>query len=169
MSKVLQAPSNPRASPPMPLYLTARIDILPDGRFRHDGSEPAIIVPVRDRYGLICDCVAYLDDDPGEWWLKEGDQSPVLGARELAIASAWGDPIAAHPTPEAWIKAGGIGICVLDWGVSLLDLFDGIPRVETNHLPSPVAAALADRIHKNFFKSVPFVERPRKEAHNAAA
>ena len=43
-------------------------------------------------------------------------------------------------------------------------------RIESiDEVKAAVAAALADRIHKNFFKSVPFVERPRKEAHNAAA
>ena len=95
----------------------------------------------------------------------------VRHAAELALAasSAWGDPITAYPTPAAWIEAGGKGIAILNWSSRLLDLFDGVPRIETKHLPPRTATVLADRLRKNFFKSVPFVERPRKETHNAAA
>lgn len=152
----------PKKPSPVPLFLTARIDIQPGGRFRLDGSEPAIIVPVRDRYGCICDLVAYRNDDPGSWLLKEGARCPILGARELAGAEIGGGPIPLFPTPADWVDAGGCGVCILDWGAPLFNLFWAAGEIELRHLDCTVQRAIRDRLWKNFQWDIPRIYSGRK-------
>ncbi len=167
MSEVLKATTTARGAPPMPLYLTARIDVLPDGRFRHEGSKPAIIVPVRDRHGLICELVAYLDGDPGSWLLKEGDQCPVLGAKELAGAPMVPGAIELSPTPADWVAAGGCGVCIIDWDAPLFDLFRDV-EIELRHLDSAVQRAMRERLWQNFRQDIPRIRGGGKRGRHAA-
>ena len=47
----------------------------------------AVLVPVHDRWGELVDAVAYYPDEPGQWWLRFGDEVPVLGIQALADAA----------------------------------------------------------------------------------
>ena len=161
---VMERPAKPS---PLPLYLTARIDILPDGRFRLDGDKSAIIVPVRDRHGLICELVAYLDGDPGSWLLKEGDQCPVLGAKELAGAPMVPGPIHLFPTPSDWVDAGGCGVCIIDWDAPLFDLFRDV-EIELGHLEDTAQRAMRDRLWGNFKRDMPRIYGGWKRGRQAA-
>ena len=114
----------------------ARIQPLVSGNYRpSDDGQWAIVLGVQDRFDEIVDLVAWWPDDPGSWWLRHGDEVPLLGARALAFAADERQPIMLLPTPEAWLFAVSERseervVCVLDWGVGLGPLFDGVSRVE---------------------------------------
>lgn len=84
------------------------------------------------------DLVAWFPDDPTRWWLRHGDETPILGARALAIATWYGEPIQLYGTPELWLHAHSRaydmdtarGICILQPGVDLKPLLDGVSRVD---------------------------------------
>ena len=102
-----------------------------DGTYFPDPTgEWAVILPVRDRNNELCDLVAWLLDDPGRWWLRHGDETPILGCRRLAVAAYFGDAIKLYSTPERWLVARGHGAVILKWDVDCRDLFDGVARVE---------------------------------------
>ena len=124
-----------------------RAAFLADGTWRVDPSgAPAVLVPVRDRLGDWVDIVAYHIDQPCEWRVRFNDCSPVLGGEALAMAAYHHDPVALFSTPERWLlsqwRTSPPPVCVLDWGVDLGPLFDGVSHVECD---SP---ALRDRFRK---------------------
>ncbi len=85
-----------------------------------------------DIYGLI-DLVAWHPTNPGRWWLRRGDMTPILGVRDLRMAADLNESITVYETPEAWGRdagAGGHGVCVLQWAAPLNELFEGVARVE---------------------------------------
>ena len=109
----------------------ARILPYDDGTYRPDpDGDWAVILPVRDRNKELCDLVAWLLDEPGRWWLRHGDETPILGSRRLAVAAYFGDTIRLYSTPERWLLARGDGAVVLKWDVDCRNLFDGVGRVE---------------------------------------
>ncbi len=114
----------------------ARIQPLASGNYRpSDDGRWAVILGVQDRFDEIVDLVAWSPDDPGSWWLRHGDEVPLLGARALAFAADRHEPVTLLPTPEAWLFAHSkpnsrAVVCVLDWGVDLGPLFDGVSHVE---------------------------------------
>ena len=62
----------------------ARIETKDDGTYVVDPhGKLAALVPVRDRYGELVDLVAWFPDNPSAWWLRYGDECPVLGSRAL--------------------------------------------------------------------------------------
>jgi hypothetical protein len=149
----------------LPLYTTAFITVSDDGRFRLNGDREATIVPVRDRRDRLVDLVAYFRERPGEWFLREGDESPVLGAREIEGANNLGQPIELHPTPQAWLRAGGHGACVLDWDVPLDGIFES--GVTLAHLDPQIRKGLASKLSANFKSWLPRIVGAR-EARRAA-
>lgn len=137
-----------------PLWFAAGIILVDAIHFRLDPEgEPAQIVPIRDRYDQLEDLVAWMDD-PGSWYLKVGT-CPILAARELAQATAWGDPVLIYPTPAAWVAADLPGVCILDWGVELLGCFEGIAKISTAHLSAATAKAIEKRLKQNFWRGLP--------------
>ncbi len=130
--------------------MLASIRVMPDGQhFRLDGEDRATLLTVRGRGGYPIDLVAWLDGAPGHWWLHEGDETPILGARQLAGAEMTAAPLPIYPTPLAWVEAGGDGVCVLDWDMDLGGLFDGL-TLDVGHHQAGVARALAERLRTNF-------------------
>ncbi len=112
-----------------------RVSFLDDGTFTADSSGmEAILVPVHDRFGDWVDILAYHLDDPSEWWLRYGDSCPILGAQALAVAAYHHDPVRLCSTPERWLlsrrRSTPPPVCILDWGVELGPLFDGVEHVE---------------------------------------
>ncbi len=143
----------------LPLCFTTRIALIGAGRFRLEPEgELAQIAALRDRFDMIEDLVAWFPDTPGRWVVREG-LSPILGARELALAASFGDPIAIYPTPTAWMGAQGEGVCVLDWQSLLAPCFDGVKAITTAHLEPTVAAEIEKRLKRNFWRGLPRVGR----------
>ena len=137
-------------APEMVPFGIGRITTSTDGRYSLDPArEWAAIIPVRDRYGDLCDLVAWLPDEPQRWWLRLGEATPILGTEALAIAAADGQAINLHSTPERYLIAKGPGCirspgvcvgecaicglprgaCVLRWDVDIRELFEGVSRV----------------------------------------
>ena len=128
----------------------AHIRVMPDGQhFRLDGKAAATIMLVRDRHGYPADLVAWLAGEPDHWWMREGDETPILGASQLAGAEWVGFPLSIYPTPAAWAASGGDGVCVIDWDMNLLHLFDGLD-LDVGHLQLATARSLAQRLRDNF-------------------
>ncbi len=128
----------------------AHIRVMPDGQhFRLDGKAAATIMLVRDRGGYPADLVAWLIDEPDQWWLHEGDETPIVGAGQLAGAEWVGFPLSIYPTPAAWAASGGDGVCVIDWDMNLLHLFDGLD-LDVGQLQLATARRLAQRLQDNF-------------------
>ena len=128
------------------LRLTAiRIATRPDGTYRVDpDGQLAVLVPVRDRYGGIVDAVAFFQEEPEQWWLRHGDEAPILGAQALAHAGWERQPLILWETPLQWLLHRRNGCVVLDWGVDLRPIFEDVPAINCQ------SAALRDRLQENF-------------------
>ena len=131
--------------------LTAiRIVTKDDGTYSVDpGGRLAVLIPVRDRWGEIVDIVAFIQDEPEQWWCRSGDELPILGARALAHAAWERQPLVLWETPLQWLLQRRSGSVVLDWGIDLRPIFEDIPAVDCQ---SP---ALSDRLHRNFLQFGP--------------
>lgn len=93
------------------------------------GGAPAVVLIVDDRFGEWCELVAWRLMNPSRWWLRYGDQTPILGAARLALAADMGHSVMLHRNPESWILTGMRGVCVLDWRVDFKPLFEGVPKI----------------------------------------
>ena len=109
-----------------------------DGTFAPDPTDqdgqPMEILGVKDRYGEVVDIVGWHPDNPGRWWLRLGDECPILGAKALALAAWYRRTVTLYPTPEAWLYArlrdrDQDAVCILDWSVDLRSLFEGVREV----------------------------------------
>ena len=131
-----------------------------DGTFRRDSAgEPAFVLPVYDRDNELCDLIAWFPADGSPWWYLYGDETPILGAREAAIAAWYNKPIHLFATPQDWAIGQGRGICVLRWGVPLDDILDGIPRIACHY------TILARRLRKSLRSWEPKVVTTRNTHH----
>ena len=146
-----------------PALSLGRVSFLDDGAFAADSSGmEAILVPVHDRHGRWVDTCAYHLSNPGEWRLQFDDSTPILGAANLARAAFFHDPITLHPTPEAWLRAGGQGVVILNWGCPLRDLFNGVAEVHGAH------PLLKKRLQRNFRIGQPNIKALARGASHAA-
>ncbi len=163
----------------LPRFGRARIQPLASGNYRpSDDGEWAVILEVRDRHNELADLVAWLPNDPARWWLRHGDEAPVLGARALAFAADCHEPVILHPTPETWLfahqgqpgghlgqrhgDADGDTVCILDWGVDLAELFAGVSKVECQ------GADLQNRFQQALRVWEPQITVPRQGARRVA-
>ncbi len=152
-----------------------RVAFLADGTWRADpAGAPAVLVPVHDRYGELADLIAWSPDKPSAWWLRYGDECPILGAADLAQTAWYQEPVFLYSTPERWLRARGSrlyhegdhldhqggnhhqAICILHWGVELGPLFEGVSRIECD---SP---ELRDRFRKAIRSWEPKITAPRQ-------
>ncbi len=62
----------------------------------------------------LVDLVAVDVNQPDRFWRRHGE-ALVLGNAYLEIASQEREPITVFKTPMSWLKAGGAGICILNW------------------------------------------------------
>lgn len=81
-----------------------------------DGGPLAFITPVRSAGDLI-DLCAWRPSHPDKSLLRTG-VGWALG--EDHLLGDWDYGLDLHATPLDWIKAGGFGLCVLDWGAHQL-------------------------------------------------
>ncbi len=166
----------------LPRFGRAQIQPLASGAYRpSDAGQWAVILEVRDRHNELADLVAWLPGDPGHWWLRDGDETPVLGARPLAFAADCHEPVTLLPTPEAWLFAPrerpkldarmtgaeisvgpGAVVCIMDWGVDLAPLFEGVSQVDCD---SP---ELQKRLQRSLRAREPRITAPRQGASRAA-
>lgn len=152
------------SAPPDFLFINAaRIVTHGDGTYTPAGNgQIAAVMGVHDGGDELCDLVAWFLDNPTRWWLRHSDDCPVLGAGNIELAVLCHEPITLHPTPEAWALAAGRGVCVLDWGAPLLELFEGVPAIECG---SP---ALRHRLQQAFRRWAPRITLVPQEARHAA-
>lgn len=118
-----------------PRFGRARIQPLVGGNYRpSDDGQWAVILEVRDRFDEIVDCVGWLPADPSRWWLRHGDDCPILGAAALAQAAWHGEAVKLYASAEAWLRAQyhhhRDAVCILRGGIDLRPLFDGVSRVD---------------------------------------
>lgn len=132
MAQISGAP----AVPPLPAialrwrWPAARIRTFRDGTFRRDpDGEPALIWPVVDCDREMVDLVAWDVDAPEHWWLFYRDEAIILGARTLAVARYFREPVVLHSTPHQWLLTGRAGACVLRWNVPLQEILEGVPEI----------------------------------------
>ncbi len=109
-----------------------------DGTFAPDltgqDGQPMVILGVKDQDGELVDIVAWYPTFPAKWYLRIGDETPILGAHALALAAYYRRSITLYPTPETWLYAwlrdrDQDAVCVLDWDVDLRPLFEGVRGV----------------------------------------
>ena len=145
----------------------ARISPQADGTFRYDRKgEPATTLGVSARDGNLADVVAWCKD-PHQWWLRRGDQTPIVGARALAIAAWHGEPVKLYGTPKGWLQAHSRAgdtdttyrICILQPGVDLRPLLDGVSRVDCENADLEEMLRRAMRAWEPKLWSPPVVKR----------
>ncbi len=93
----------------------------------------------------LVDLVAVDLDRPGRFWRRRG-RAVVLGNAYLEIASQESEAIAVFSTPLSWLRSGGAGICVLDWGWARDLLLDHELVAEDLALGTRLEAALRPHI-----------------------
>lgn len=120
---------------PLELRASACIQTFSDGSFQEDpdGADEALLIPIRDEHDEIIDVVAWKMGTDRPWWRLRciGD---VLGYRALAQARwprtgypAHKPELVLYESPARWLRAvAPNAICILDWSVSLANLFAGI-------------------------------------------
>ena len=151
-----------------PSVVAAQIYPLEDGTFRwSNAGRWALTIGVDDRDGRLVDFVAYFQDDRSTWFLRRGDESPVLGAPELAFAAYHNKPVKLCSTPDLWLSGHRRHLwhsifCIIDWGVNLAPFLDGVSRVECD---SP---ELQKRLRRALREWEPKITAPRRGARHAA-
>ena len=134
-----------------PAFGAARIATNTNGTYEPDSAgEYAAIIAVRDAECDLVDLCAWFPDRPGHWWLRYRDECFFMGARALAVAAYFGDPIELHGTPQEWALAGGKGACLLRWDINPRPWFEGVDHVEC-------APELAKRLRETFHSWEPTV------------
>ncbi len=138
------------------------VTFLDDSTFTADPlGEEAVLIPVHDRHGEWVDTCAYCVADPAEWRVQFDDETPILGAANLARTAFFHDPIVLHPTPESWLQAGCRDVVILNWGCPLRELFEGVGEVRCAH------PLLKKRLRRNFRNGEPNIASPRRVRHAA--
>lgn len=104
----------------------ARVTIGKSGLFDlDDGGAPALLIGVREA-GAVIDVCAVQSSRADEWALLRGDGA-VLGHHALLRCMlGMDDVLPVFGTPLAWLVAGAVGICVLDWAPSVLGQLRGL-------------------------------------------
>jgi len=152
----------------LPRFGHARIEPLPNGTYRPAGEGKwGIVLEIHDRHNELVDLVAWFPNDLSRWWLRYGDETPLLGARVLAFAADCNQPVNLLPTPEVWLFAHRERserrlVSIMDWGADLGPLFDGVSRVDCD---SP---DLRKRFQRALRAWEPQITAPRQGARRVA-
>ena len=106
------------------LVAAARVDVLRGGRFQVGGPDGRLLLGVTDAGGTVIDVVALSSTDENDWALLTG-LGDMLGEAALddidrALATERPARLRLHATPWDWLRAGGEGVCVLEWSQASL-------------------------------------------------
>lgn len=135
------------------------------GLWREDpDGAPRLLLGVRDRAGEVIDIAALSSTDPDAWALLTGD-GWLLGwdrVEDAALADPETAPVVKmHARPIDWLRAGGEGACLLDYGPGALGELRALgPAVELACDNEPAAAALAAMLQ---WGGLPRCVAPRNE------
>lgn len=96
----------------------ARVEIT-GRRWEPEGPDPRLLIGVRDLAGEMIDIVALARHAPRDWALRTGE-AVVLGEETMERAGEEAcvrgrAALRVFADPWAWLMAGCVGICVLDW------------------------------------------------------
>jgi hypothetical protein len=133
---------------------SGEIEPIDDGCFAFaDDGTSAIIVPAYAGLPFILDAnperhiehlidlIAIETDNPGRVWRRRGE-AVILGSAFLDLAAEYGAPLPVYRDPLSWLKSGGHGIVILDWGWAP-DLLLGLELIsEDLNLGNRLEAAL---------------------------
>ena len=153
---------------PRPSVVAAQILPRENGTFRWSKTGRwALTVGVYDRDERLIDNVAYFLDDPSTWFLRRADQTPILGARDIAFAVDQQQTVKLCSTPDLWLsghcrRSWRSIACIIDWSVNISPLFDGVSRIECD---SP---ELQKRLCHALRKWEPKITVPRRGTRHAA-
>ena len=110
----------------------AQVDLTSGGsRFAFGGPTGRLLLAVRAGDGTLVDMAALSSACEDEWALLSGG-ADLLGEwlLEDAIAAERRE-LRLFPTPMAWLRGGGRGICVLDWTPAALGALRGLRSHQT--------------------------------------
>lgn len=112
----------------------------PDGR-------RSMVVPVYEN-GQLLDLVAFSTSTPDDWLLRTG-AGLALGLIDGFEPHTWGASVHLHKTPMDWLRAGGDGLCIVDWSAPDIYLFNDLPHitVDDDGLRSQLVAAVQRPAH----------------------
>ena len=78
-----------------------------------------------DGWHQIDELIAFEPRDPTRWATRRRAE-PVLGRAELEAVRGSERPIRLWPTPLDWLRAGAVGMVILDWSAALTPVFRGV-------------------------------------------
>lgn len=118
--------------------------------YPHADGLPHLILPVVEN-GALVDLLAFRSSDPGRWFLRCG-LGTALGLEGGLEPFAWLLPheaVPVHKTPLDWLKAGRVGLCVVDWSTPDLGQLCSIPHLACSDdlLAAWLTAALTRPTH----------------------
>jgi len=94
------------------------------------GDGPLHVISPVYAEGEIIDLIAWRSDAPGNWVWRTG-LGWALGTDMLL--PRWDDePVQIHATPLDWLRAGGEGMCILDWEAPELGEIRALEAIETD-------------------------------------
>lgn len=95
----------------------------PDGARR-------LVVPVYEGSELL-DLVAFSTTSPDHWLLRTGF-GLALGLFEGWEPHRWADSVHLYRTPLDWLRAGGDGLCVVDWSAPEIYMLNDLRQITVN-------------------------------------
>lgn len=101
-----------------------QVELERGGTFAFGGPDRRLILAVRDGFGVLDDLVAIASHNADEWALRH--RAGVLLGEDVLLAAEGRAAVHGRAelrlfgTPLAWLRAGGEGVCVLDWGRAAL-------------------------------------------------
>jgi hypothetical protein len=95
--------------------------IIPDdeGLFEPGAGALHVVQPIYAGEDII-DMVAWTSADPASWRLRTG-LGAWLGDLDALIDCAIDAPVSLYATPLDWLRAGGDGLCIVNWSAPELD------------------------------------------------
>lgn len=105
-----------------------------------------LILPVHED-GELVDLVAVSSTEPDDWHVRTG-AATALGLFD-GWHHRWVDAVPVHRNPLEWLRAGGEGLCILDWSSPDLDRLRDLPAMSVND------AGLARNLTASLTKPLP--------------
>lgn len=105
------------------------VERMADGLYQPGEGSLHVISPVYEG-GEIIDLVAWRSNAPGNWAWRTG-LGWALGC--YMLSPRWDDdPVIIHATPLDWLRAGGTGMCILDWEAPEIEQMRALAVIEAD-------------------------------------